>query len=93
MATTRKRSTSAGFAPKEETNSVEETLNEATEETIENIEKEEPMPVVLDAIEPVSLRSPVVEPKKETPVVKQQPKLNPPPKRHPRNIPKFSNFK
>lgn len=96
MATTRKRSTSGGFAPKEEATLIEEFLEEATEDIFESIEKEERMPVVLDTIEPVEPVAPrfsVVEPKKETPIVKQQPKLNPPPKRHPRNIPKFSNYK
>lgn len=96
MATTRKRSTSGGFAPKEEVTLIEEFLEEATEELIESIEKEERMPVVLDTIEPaepVAPRLPAVEPKKEVPVARQQPILNPPPKRHPRNIPKFSNYK
>jgi hypothetical protein len=89
MATTRKRSNPAGFASQEE----ETLVNEFLEEAFEEVEKQEQMPVVLHIAEPEP--EPEIEPpSKPAPVaVKPAPSLSPPPKRHPRNIPKFSSHK
>lgn len=88
MATTRKRSTS-GFAPREE--STEETVSDFQEESA----AEQTLPVVIEDIVPEPEPEPVsVEPAPKPPVAVSKPVvLNPPPKRHPRNIPKFSAHK
>lgn len=68
-------------------------MNEFLEEAFEEVEKQEQMPVVLHIAEPEP--EPEIEPpSKPAPVaVKPAPSLSPPPKRHPRNIPKFSSHK
>ena len=98
MASSRRRS--SGFTEKP----AEEEIVETTIESVVEVEKEpEPAPFVEESIIPTAL--PEVQPAKETePTVKtsSQPvpevkkpgqQLSPPPKRHPRNIPKFSRHK
>lgn len=104
MATTRRKSSSGFTTPKEEEEikSVEEFLEECTQEILEvasQLEEkaETQAPVVLPEIVPTEDLGPrfVEQPaivESETKVVVAQ-KLQPPPKRHPRNIPKFSSFK
>ena len=94
MPTPRKRNSAAGFSKEEETSVVEPTSAERAEE-IEETAKEE-TPFVPEAIQPTEYvethpdPAPVAEaPKPVTPGLT----LQPPPKRHPRNIPKFSRFK
>ncbi len=83
--------------------SVEEFLDESATEMFETIsrtekEAEAPLPVILPEITPTEDVGPrfVEEPPTSTPKVATPPAtphLQPPPKRHPRNVPKFSRFK
>jgi len=83
--------------------SVEEFLDESAREMFETIsrteeEPEAPLPVVLPEITPTEDVGPrfVEEPPTPSPQVvtpPATPQLQPPPKRHPRNVPKFSRFK
>jgi hypothetical protein len=91
MATRRK---SSGFsAQEEETASVETFLEEVVEEVLETVSQTEEKPkaepeVAAPAPTPAVEPTPAPEPKKVA-----MPQLKPPPKRHQRNIPKFSRFK
>ena len=94
MPTPRKRNSAAGFSKEEETSVVETTPAETVEET--DVVAKEEKPFVLETVQPTEYIEKAPEP---TPVV-EPPKpatpgltLQPPPKRHPRNIPKFSRFK
>lgn len=83
--------------------SVEEFLDESAREMFETISREEekaeaPLPVILPEITPTEdvgprfvEELPTPQPQAVTPPV--TPQLQPPPKRHPRNIPKFSRYK
>ena len=97
MATTRKRSNPTGFESQGEETPVNEFLEEALKEDLEEVEKQEQMPAVLHIAEPDPEPDPEPEielPPKPAPVaIKPTPSLSPPPKRHPRNIPKFSSHK
>ena len=83
--------------------SVEEFLDESAREMFETIsqtedEPEAPLPVVLPEITPTEDVGPrfTEEPPAPSPQVvtpPATPQLQPPPKRHPRNVPKFSRFK
>jgi hypothetical protein len=100
---TRRRSSDFTEQAKEETVSVEEFLDESAREMFETIsrtedEPEAPLPVVLPEITPTEDVGPrfVEEPPTPSPQVvtpPATPQLQPPPKRHPRNVPKFSRFK
>ena len=100
---TRRRSSDFTEQAKEETVSVEEFLDESAREMFETIsrteeEPEAPLPVVLPEITPTEDVGPrfVEEPPTPLPQVvtpPATPQLQPPPKRHPRNVPKFSRFK
>ena len=100
---TRRRSSDFTEQAKEETVSVEEFLDESAREMFETIsrteeEPEAPLPVVLPEITPTEDVGPrfVEEPPASSPQVvtpPATPQLQPPPKRHPRNVPKFSRFK
>ena len=99
MATPRKRT--SGFSEKtvEETK-VEEFLEEAAQEVFEAISQKEepapPIPVVIESIVPTEDPGPrFVEkaPEPAVPAVTPQPPQPVAPRRHPRNIPKFSRTK
>lgn len=101
MATTRKRTSGFSEKPKEESTEqeeIEQMLDVLAQETFEEIsKKEEVVPVfVPQEITPSEdpgprFVEPVVAP--STPDQQPAPQLKTPPKRHPRNIPKFSRFK
>lgn len=105
MATTRKRT--SGFSPQDdETVGIEETLEDLSQEMFETISRTEeeaeakPEPVAPKPFIPAEIIptedvgprfvEPVTPPPVEAPAPVQQ--LKPPPKRHPRNIPKFSRY-
>ena len=104
---TRQRPSGLPSLKKEETVSVEEFLDESSTEMFETIlrteeelveKTEAPKPVILPEITPTEdvgprfvEEAPAPSPQAVTPEVSQQ--LQPPPKRHPRNIPKFSRYK
>ncbi len=100
MATSRRRTSGFTEKPKEEVKEeaqVEELLDEIAAEMFETISRKEeealegPLPVVLiEEVSPPIEEKPVVlkpQPRAVTP------KPLPPPKRHPRNIPKISRYK
>jgi hypothetical protein len=105
MATPRKRSTGFSEKPKEEISEetqVEELLDEVATEVFETISHKEeekpqdPLPVILPPIAATEDAGPrfVEQPPAPAPQPKAAaPKIQPPPKRHPRNIPKFSRYK
>ena len=76
-----------------------ETISQTEEEPEAKVEEktEAPLPVILPEITPTEDVGPrFVEPPTPSPQVvtpPATPQLQPPPKRHPRNIPKFSRFK
>lgn len=101
MATTRKK-TSSGFTSKEETKpEVSEKIEEIVEEVKETKEepKVEEKPFVAESIvPPADLGSyfestPEPEPTPAPAPRQSAPELKAPPKRHPRNIPKFARYK
>lgn len=105
MATTRRKSSSGFTTPKkeeEEINSVEEFLEESAQEVLTVVSQleekvEAQAPAVLPEIVPTEdvgprfVEQPTVSEPEPQVVIAQ--KLQPPPKRHPRNIPKFSSYK
>lgn len=102
MATTRKRTSGFSEKPKEEEitekEEVEQMLDEIAQETFENLSKEEEAAPVFIPQEVVPTddvgsrfldRLPEVKAEAPAPTLQ----LKAPPKRHPRNIPKFSRHK
>jgi hypothetical protein len=102
MATTRKKTTS-GFSAKEE--ETKPAVSEKTEEIVEEVKetKEEPKvekkPFVAESIAPPTdlgsyfESTPEPEPTPAPAPRQAAPELKAPPKRHPRNIPKFARYK
>lgn len=102
MATTRKRTSGFSEKPKEESTEqeeIEQMLDVLAQDTFEEISKKEELvvtfiPQEIVPTEDVGPRFVEETPAPPTPVVQQSAqKLQPPPKRHPRNIPKFSRYK
>ena len=102
---TKRRSSGFSTPSEEEANSVEEFLDSVSQEMFETIsqteseseakieEVEKPLPV---AITPSEAREPkIVEESVAVPALsaEQPPRLQPKPRRHPRNTPKFSRHK
>jgi len=96
MATTRrKKPSSSGFSP---TENIEAEVTPVEEET--PVVEQTPEPVIESIVPPQDAgiwftKQEVVEPETK-PEQKPAPKkleLKPPPKRHPRNIPKFARYK
>jgi hypothetical protein len=99
MATPRKRTSGFSEKPAEEIK-VEEFLDEAAQEVFEAVSQKEepasPIPVVIESITPTEDPGPrFVEkaPEPVAPVAAPQPLQPVAPRRHPRNIPKFSRTK
>lgn len=102
MATTRKRTSGFSEKPKEdestEQEEIEQMLDVLAQETFEEIsQKEEIAPVfVPQEIIPTDDAGPRfldLEVPATPEAARPEPQLKTPPKRHPRNIPKFSRFK
>lgn len=108
MATPRKRPTNSGFTAKKveqtaEENEIKELLDEVATEMFETIsQKEEPAPepepyVPMDIVPTDDVGPRFVEPDPQPTVVEQETTPQPlqpvAPRRHPRNVPKFSRYK
>lgn len=77
-----------------------ETISLEEEQAEAKVEKkrEAPLPVILPEIAPSEDTGPrfveeTVTPPPQAPTPTATPQLQPPPKRHPRNVPKFSRYK